>query len=66
MTCEVNDIYPQFIEIYMYTTRSKDLQTSFKKTSVSVREKKLLPKTRKQERKSVTGQALSCVLALCP
>ena len=27
---------------YMYTTRSKDLQTSIKKTSVSVREKKLL------------------------
>ena len=26
----------------MYTTRSKDLQTSIKKTSVSVREKKLL------------------------
>ena len=55
MTCEVNDIYPQFIED-MYTTRTKDVQTSLKKTSVSVQEKKLFPKTRQQERKSVTGQ----------
>ena len=33
MACEVNDIYPQFTEIYMYTTITKHLQTSLKKTA---------------------------------
>ena len=46
MTCEANDIYRSLLK-YMYTTRTKDVQTSLKKTSVSVREKKLFPKTRK-------------------
>ena len=41
MTCEVKTFIRSLLK-YMYTTRSKDLQTSFKKTSMSVREKKLL------------------------
>ena len=58
MTCKVNDIYPQVIEIYIYNYNQTGTNVIQKEcASVSLREKKLSPiaNTRKQERKSVTG-----------
>ena len=50
---------------YMYTTRAERVQGDSKRLSerVSAREK-LSVETGKQERKSVTGQTLTCVLRL--
>ena len=63
MTCEVNDIYPQFIELYVYNQNQGCTNVIKKGGRVSVGEK-AVPKNRKQERKSVTGQTRPNLISL--